>query len=147
MDRCGAADRLVYVAGQVLGRVEESMDGIADDLVDHAAMPGDERVHLGEIDVEQGHEFAGTKLLRNCRETLDIGEKRRHRAFLTGHAPAIGLVYVARHHGLRQILREFPPGDRLCAPRARELQCAGDDEDRSQCQDVPTASKSQPVEA
>jgi hypothetical protein len=40
-DRYGASDRLVDMVGEILGRIEEGMDGVANDLVDHAAIPRD----------------------------------------------------------------------------------------------------------
>ena len=56
--------------------IEERMNGIADDLVDHAAMLHDDGRHPLDVLVEYGDQLFGTGTVRHRGKVLDVGEQR-----------------------------------------------------------------------
>ena len=73
-------------SSQLERRVVDRMDGVADDLVDHAAMIRNDPCRDVEIHVEQRHQIGGLGALGHAGETLDVGEQSGDLAHLAAQA-------------------------------------------------------------
>ena len=99
------------------------MDRIADDLVDHAAVVGDDARRDVEIGVEQRDQIGGFGALGHAGEALDVGEQRGDLAHLAAQAQRGGIGGDPAHHLRRQMLLEAEaqqPGAPLVAHEAHQ---------------------------
>ena len=118
-----ARDRAPRVVLQRERRIEDRVDRIADDLVDHAAVVGDDACRDVEIGVEQRDEIGGFRALGHAGEAFDVGEQRGDLAHLAAQAQRGGIGGDAAHHLGRQMLFEAEaqqPGAPLVACKANK---------------------------
>ena len=81
---------LVVILGQ--GRVEDHEDGVADELVDGAAVGQDHLGHGAQVVVEQAHDVLGGQLGGEGGEAAQIGHEHGHGLLPAAELQAAGLV-------------------------------------------------------
>ena len=87
-------------------RIEERVNGIADDLVDHPAMLHDNGRHPFNVFVEHGDQLFGTRAMRHRGEILDVGEQRGDLALLAAQFQEARILGDSFHNRRRQMLLE-----------------------------------------
>ena len=105
------------MVGEVERHVEEHMHGVADELVDHAAMREPDAHDAFEIAVERGDQRFRLGAADHAGKTLDVGEQRGDLAPL---AAEFWLILVG-DDALDHLRREVALEPRRAAPCARRL--------------------------
>ena len=102
-------------------RPEHREDGVADELVDRAAVPDDDVGHAGEVLVQHVHDLRGVALLGEPRVAAEVGHEHGHHALLAAEAQAVRrLEQLAGHLG-RHVAAERRPDEVALAEAVEHL--------------------------
>ena len=104
------------------------MDRVADDLVDHAAMVGDDAGRCLEVSIQQRNQIGRLGALRHAGEALDVGEQDGDLAQLSAQSHGAGVGHDAAHHFGREMLLETEPQHARMPLVQRETGESGHDE-------------------
>ena len=86
----GAGGGALRVVGMRERRPEDREDGVADELVDRAAVLDHHVGHAGEVLVQHVHDVRGVALLGKARIAPEVGHEHGHHALLAAEAQAVG---------------------------------------------------------
>src|SRR5713101_2035486 len=102
------ADGLRRMVGRLERHVVQRHDGVADVLVDGAAVPEDGLGDLGQVLAQERHHLFWLHLLRHRREATNVGEEHGHAATAGPEARVVFLAHDLLDHVRREKPREPP---------------------------------------
>ena len=111
----GAIDGVARMVGQIERGIEDRVQAIAHNFLDHAAVLDHDVGEAVEVAVEQANERARVHPLGHGREALDVREQRGDLAHLALEPQKLGLRDQPAHDLGCQMLLEPPAHGRLAS--------------------------------
>src|SRR3712207_6759842 len=119
--------------GKINRRIEQRVNGIADDLVDHAAMSNNDRGCLLEVLVEHCNELFRISSVSQGGKALYVSEQRRDLTALSAQLHQLRMLDDPPHNSRCEVLLKTAADERFASPDDRiggyccsnEHQCRG----------------------